>query len=171
VIPAGGQVLVVAASTGTFYGQNMTAGQAYAIAGGGNVGDGGPAASTHLNDAVDVAFDQPGNLLIADSGSDPDDSGDRGFGSLVRVVAATKGTFCGQAMTAGDIYTVAGGQNNGCLGGGGSGLATSAFLGEEIGSVRPDGDGNLIVTELGAPGVIDGMGTPRSRRMCRWSPR
>jgi hypothetical protein len=32
VIPAGGQVLVLAASTGTFYGQNMTAGQAYAIA-------------------------------------------------------------------------------------------------------------------------------------------
>jgi hypothetical protein len=75
-------------------------------------------------------------------------------------VAATKGTFYGQAMTAGDIYTVAGSQDNGCLGGGGSGLATSAFLGETIGSVRPDRDGNLIVAELGAPGVNDGMGTP-----------
>ncbi len=160
VIPAGGQVLVVAARTGTFYGQAMTAGHTYAIAGGGPGGDGGPATSAALNNADDVAFDQAGNLLIADSGSSPDDSGDCALGSLVRVVAAATGTFYGQAMTAGDIYTVAGDQNTGCLGGGGGGPAASAFLGEAIGSVRPDRDGNLIVTELGAPGFLDGGGPP-----------
>jgi len=165
VIPAGGQVLVVAARTGTFYGQAMTAGHTYAIAGAGGSrigigpdGDGGPATSALLNNAGDVAFDQAGNLLIADSGSDPLDSGDCAVGSLVRVVAATTGTFYGQAMTAGDIYTV-GGATVGCgNGGGGVGQATSVWLGALIGSVRPDRDGNLVVTELGQPGLVNESG-------------
>ena len=42
-------------------------------------------------------MDAAGNLLIADTGN-----------GRVRVVAASTGTFYGQAMTAGDIYTVAG---------------------------------------------------------------
>ena len=44
-----------------------------------------------------MAVDGAGNLVIADSDND-----------RVRVVAASTGTFYGQAMTAGDIYTVAG---------------------------------------------------------------
>ena len=42
-------------------------------------------------------MDGAGNLVIADTGND-----------RVRVVAASTGTFYGRAMTAGDIYTVAG---------------------------------------------------------------
>ena len=42
-------------------------------------------------------MDAAGNLLIADAGND-----------RVRVVAAHNGTFYGQTMTAGGIYTVAG---------------------------------------------------------------
>ena len=42
-------------------------------------------------------MDGAGNLLIADTDN-----------NRVRVVAASTGTFYGQAMTAGDIYTVAG---------------------------------------------------------------
>ena len=42
-------------------------------------------------------MDAAGNLLIADSNN-----------SRVRVVAASTGTFYGRAMTAGDIYTIAG---------------------------------------------------------------
>jgi len=157
VIAAGGQVLLVAASTGTFYGQAMTVGHTYAIVGtGGNRddspdGDGGPATSAVLSNADDVAFDQAGNLVLADSGSPPGGSGDCPVGSLVRVVAAATGTFYGQNMTAGDIYTVAGVQDAGCDLGAGSagGPAATAWLTAEIGSVRPDRDGNLILTEIG----------------------
>ena len=114
---------------------------------GGPAGDGGPATKAALSDAVDVAFDQAGNLLIADSG-DPTDCGEaKALGSLVRVVAARTGTFYGQKMTAGDIYTVAGRQSSRAAGNGG--LATRASLGTTIGSVRPDRAGNLVVAATG----------------------
>jgi hypothetical protein len=150
VIAAGPRVLVAAARTGTFYGRPMTAGQLYTVAGtaaasrdGGPDGDGGPATRATLSDAVDVAFDRAGNLLIADSGY-PSDCGEEALlGSLVRVVAARTGTFYGQKMTAGHIYTVAGVQSVGPAGDGG--LATKAWLGPAIGSVRPDRAGNLVV--------------------------
>ncbi len=41
--------------------------------------------------------DHSGNMVIADGGD-----------NQVRVVAGTTGTFYGQAMTAGDIYTLGG---------------------------------------------------------------
>jgi hypothetical protein len=96
----GAQVAVVAASTGTFYGQPMTAGDIYTIAGTGKEGfsgDGGPATAAELSKPAAVSVDSAGNLAIADPAS-----------NRVRVVAASSGTFYGQAMTAGDIYTVAG---------------------------------------------------------------
>jgi hypothetical protein len=153
VIAAGSQVLVVPARTGTFYGQEMTAGHAYAVAGtgairdGGPAGDGGPATRATLSGAVDVAFDRAGNLLIADAGHSADCGEAMPLGSLVRVVAARTGTFYGQKMTAGDIYTVAGVQSGGPAGDGG--LATRAWLGTSIGSVRPDRAGNLVVADNG----------------------
>jgi trimeric autotransporter adhesin len=89
------RIRVVAVSTGTFYGQAMTAGDIYTVAGdgkGGFSGDGGPATSAELSVPTGVAVDGSGNLVIADHNSD-----------RVRVVAASSGTFYGQAMTAGDI--------------------------------------------------------------------
>jgi trimeric autotransporter adhesin len=152
LIAAGLQVLVVAARTGTFYGQQMTAGHIYSVAGtaaagrdGGPDGDGGPATRATLSDAVDVAFDRAGNLLIADSGVRSDCGEEPLLGSLVRVVAARTGIFYGQKMTAGDIYTVAGVQSVGPAGDGG--LATRAWLGPEIGTVRPDRAGNLVLAD------------------------
>ena len=94
------RVRVVAAKTGTFYGQAMTAGDIYTVAGDGTLGfsgDGGPATSGELSDPAGVAVDAAGNLLIADTGN-----------ARVRVVAPRTGTFYGQPMTGGDIYTVAG---------------------------------------------------------------
>jgi hypothetical protein len=153
VIADGLQVLVAAARTGMFYGQQMTAGHLYTVAGsaaprdGNPDGDGGPATSAALSDAVNVAFDSAGNLLVADAGSLPADSGNPSLGSLLRVVAARTGRFYGQPMTAGDIYTVAGLQDPGPAGDGGR--ATRAWLGTAIGSVRPDRAGNLVLADAG----------------------
>ena len=171
VIAEGDRVRVVAAATGTFYGQPMTAGRIYTVAGqagkprgSGAAGDGGPAVKANLLDAVGVSFDQHGNLLIADSGFLNNCDQCTEVGSLVRVVAARTGTFYGRAMTAGDIYTVAGvgerpaGQGNG-------GPATKAWLGPSIGSVRPDRAGNLVIADLGAddPTLSFGVEAPSVR--------
>ena len=78
----------------------MTLAHIYTVAGNGTAGfagDGGPAASAELNGPRAVTVDARGNLVIADTGN-----------NRIRVVAATSGTFYGQAMTAGHIYTVAG---------------------------------------------------------------
>jgi sugar lactone lactonase YvrE len=112
------RVRVVAASTGTFYGVPMTAGDIYTVAGNGTAGfagDGGPAAASELHMPTDVITDGAGNLLIADQ-----------YNDRVRVIAATTGTFYGVPMTAGDIYTIAGTGPAGYAGDGG--LAVSAML-------------------------------------------
>ena len=64
------RVRVVAASTGTFYGQAMIAGDIYTVAGNGTEGsggDGGPATHALFDDPTGVALDAAGNLLIADT--------------------------------------------------------------------------------------------------------
>ena len=133
------RIRVVAASTGTFYGQAMTAGDIYTVAGTGRYGfsgDGGPgtrAAIALVFPSGGVAVDGAGNLIIADTGND-----------RVRVVAASTGTFYGQAMTAGDIYTVAGNGTSGFSGDGGA--ATSAEIASPA-SVAVDGAGNLVVAD------------------------
>ena len=131
-------VWVVAARAGTFYGQAMKAGDIYSIAGSGNFGysgDGGPATSARLARPAGLAFDPSGNLLIADS-----------LNSAVRVVAARAGTFYGQAMKAGDIYTIAGTGASGYSGDGGPG--TSANLSGPDG-VTTDQAGNAVVADTG----------------------
>ncbi len=132
------QIRVAAASTGTFYGQPMTAGDIYNVAGSGKrgfSGDGGQATSAALRSPYGIATDSAGDLLIADT-----------FNSRARMVAATTGTFFGQAMTAGDIYTIAGNGKVGFSGDGGP--ATSAKLGKPEGSAA-DGAGNLVVADTG----------------------
>ena len=130
-----GRIRVVAGSTGTFYGAAMTEGDIYTVAGGGfsNPGDGGPATSAVLFSPHGVAVDGAGNLVIADA-----------LGERIRVVAASTGTFYGQAMTAGDIYTVAG---NGKVGNDGDGLpATHARL-DHPHDVAVDSAGNLLIAD------------------------
>ena len=128
----------VAASTGTFYGKAMTAGDIYTIAGtgtGGLSGDGGPAAAAELLQPQAVAVDGIGNVLIADTGN-----------NRIRAVAASTGTFYGKAMTAGDIYTIAGTGSHGFSGDGGPG--TAAELNGPFG-VAADGAGNVLIADTG----------------------
>ena len=127
----------MAARTGTFYGKAMTGGDIYTVAGDGTFGfsgDGGPATSAELNGPQGVAVDAAGNLLIADTGN-----------GRIRVVAHT-GTFYGQPMTGGDIYTVAGDGTQGFSGDGGP--ATNARLASRR-SVAVDAAGNLLIADFG----------------------
>jgi hypothetical protein len=127
---------VVAASTGTFYGRPMTAGDIYTIAGNGSSGfsgDGGPATSAEVAYPQAVTVDAAGNLAIADT-----------FNNRVRVVAARTGTFYGPPMTAGDIYTVAGNGRIGFSGDGGP--ATSAELDAPC-SVAVGAAGALLIAD------------------------
>jgi sugar lactone lactonase YvrE len=131
-------VRVIAASTATFYGQAMTAGDIYTVAGTGTAGyagDGGPAASADLSVPPSVAVDSAGNLIIADYGND-----------AVRVVAASTATFYGQAMTAGDIYTVAGTGTAGFSGDGGPASSTELYYPQ---SVAADSAGDLLIADAG----------------------
>ncbi|MGH3156800.1 MAG: hypothetical protein ACRDNF_09530, partial [Streptosporangiaceae bacterium] len=112
----------------------MTAGDIYNIAGGhrGFSGDGGPATSAELYHPDGVTVDAAGNLVIADAGN-----------NRIRVIAESTGTFYGVPMTAGDIYTVAGGGDSG-LGDGGP--ATSAKL-DHPDDVAVDAAGNLVIAD------------------------
>jgi hypothetical protein len=132
------RIRVVAARTGTFYGQAMATGHIYTVAGDGNQGssgDGGPATSAELGGPSDVAVDGSGNLVIADN-----------YNDKIRVVAEATGTFYGQAMTAGDIYTVAGDGTQGFSGDGQA--ATAAELNRPLSAVV-DGAGNLVIADTG----------------------
>src|SRR5205814_431622 len=96
-------------------------------------GDGGPATSAQLNYPSGITVDGAGNLVIADSSN-----------NRVRVVAGSSATFYGIAMTAGDIYTVAGDGNADFSGD--TGPATSAKLDNPYG-VAVDGAGNLVIDD------------------------
>ena len=131
------RVRVVAERTGTFYGQAMTAGDIYTVAGTGTSGfsgDGGPATSAEVVPSG-TTLDAAGNLVIADT-----------FNNRVRVIAEHTGTFYGQAMTAGDIYTVAGTGVRAFSGDGGPG--TSAQIAQAA-DVALDGAGDVLIADTG----------------------
>jgi hypothetical protein len=131
----GNLVSVRATRSGAFYGRAMLAGHVYVVAGGGTqLGDGVPATSALLGQAA--ATDQAGNLVIADLGR-----------NRLRVVAKTTGTFYGQAMTAGDIYTIAGAGAAGTGDQGPAALARFSYSGPSA----------VVVTGSGASVVADGV--------------
>ena len=137
------RVRVVAERTGRFYGQNMTAGDIYSIAGGGThgLGDGGPGRRAALSSPWGVAVDRAGNVVVSDFGSLRADAGDR----RVRVVAGSTGRFYERKMTVGDIYTIAGGGPGGV---GDGEPAIRATLRHPAG-LAFDSAGNLAVADLG----------------------
>src|ERR1022692_1013602 len=131
---ADSQIAVVAARSGRFYGRAMIVGHVYRVAGNGTAGyrgDRGRAVSAELDFPAGVTVDRPGNLVIADTEN-----------QRIRVVAVRSGRFYGRAMTAGDIYTVAGNGTVGFRGDGGR--ANSARLNLPEG-VAVDHSGNLVI--------------------------
>jgi hypothetical protein len=97
-------VLLATDNGGTYYGIAVAAGDIGIVVGGtGSYGpyiaDGLSATSVgaELNDVRDIALGPTGALLLTD-----------GFMHAIRVVPATSGPLFGRAMTAGDLYTVAG---------------------------------------------------------------
>jgi DNA-binding beta-propeller fold protein YncE len=132
------RIRVVAVTTGTFYGQAMTAGHIYTVAGTGSFGysgNGGPALHAKFNHPYGVAVGGAGNLMIADWSN-----------NRVRVLAEANGTFYGIPMTTGDIYTVAGGAIGGFAGDGRRGIV--AELNGPTG-VAVDRAGNLVIADTG----------------------
>jgi len=126
----------VPASSGTYYGQSMTAGNIYTIAGNGTVGysgDGGAATSAQLHYPNGVAVDAQGDVAIADTRN-----------NVIRFVPKVSGTYFGQSMTSGDIYTIAGDGSPGNTGNGG--IGTSAKVKYPSG-VSFDSAGDLVFAD------------------------
>ena len=132
----------VPAATGTQWGQYMTAGRIYTIAGSasgtaGYSGDGGSSASALLNYPNALTMDAAGDIYISDS-----------YNSRVQEIAATTGTQWGQSMTAGDIYTIAGQQAGAHGSAGDNTLGTSAYL-YGVGGLALDSSGDLYIGDGG----------------------
>ena len=143
LLAGGTSVRVVAARTGTYYGQKMSAGRVYTLA-------------TGFNNAVDVRLDSFANLVVADGGTGATETNPE-VDAQIWVIAKRTGTFYGHQMTAGHMYVVAGNPFGYVLGNGV--LATSADLGVNIGTVRLDRAGNLVIADPGGGGTSGNSGT------------
>jgi hypothetical protein len=97
-------VLLATGSSGTYYGTAVAAGDIGIVVGG--TGSYGPyiadglsatGSTAELNDVRGIALGPTGALVLTD-----------GFMHVIRVVPAQSGPMFGRAMTAGDLYTVAG---------------------------------------------------------------
>jgi predicted nucleotidyltransferase len=123
-------------TSGTFFGQSMTADYIYTIAGNGTGaygGDGGAATSGQIYEPRGVSVDRSGNLYIADSKN-----------HRIRFIPIVSGTYFGQSMTANYIYTIAG--NGTGSYGGDTGAATLAQINNPY-DVSVDEGGNVYVAD------------------------
>ena len=130
----------VFATGGQNFGQSMTAGDIYTIAGSisgtsGVNGDGGPATSALLNSPTMIGTDQGGNLYIADRGN-----------NRIQEVPVTTATQRGQPMTAYGMYTIAGSATGGAGIAGDGGPATSALL-NFVNDMAVDPSGNVYIAD------------------------
>ena len=127
------RVREVPVATGTQRGQSMTKNDIYAIAGNGTAGtagNGGAATSANLNGPGNATVDTAGDLYISDTAN-----------NRVQEVPVASGTQWGQAMTANDVYTVAGSSSgaSGSSGDGGPGTSARLTVAENV-SLDPEGD-------------------------------
>ena len=89
---------------------SVTAGNVYKLAGNGGSSatpDGTAGINANVNGTSEMTLDNAGNVVLAvQSGASYGDS------PAIQVLAEATGTFYGTSMTAGDVYTVAGGPSN-----------------------------------------------------------
>jgi hypothetical protein len=143
-------VLLATEGGGTFYGTAVGAGDIGVVMGGtGNYGpyiaDGLSATSVgaELNDARDIALGPTGALVLTD-----------GFMHVIRVVPAQSGALFGRAMTAGDLYTVAGALPVGTASGGGNGTRwVVAHMGTPTG-VAVTKSGSVVYSDAATGAVV-----------------
>jgi RHS repeat-associated protein len=137
---ANNRIQEVAAATHAQWGQQMTGGDMYTIAGSatsanGDSGDGGPATAALLDGPQSIAVDPSGDVYFTDS-----------VNNRVQEIASASGTQWGQSMTAGDIYTVAG-SATGTSGNAGDGGPAASALMSDTQSVSVDPEGDLYITD------------------------
>src|SRR5450756_359576 len=129
----------VAAASGTQWGVARTASDVYTIAGSatgtsGIAGDGAAASAAFLSNPAGVTVDSSGDVIIADAGN-----------NRVQEMAGAAGTFWGQTMVSGDMYTVAGSAAGtaGFSGDGGAALSATCLL------YTSDAADDLLCVDLG----------------------
>jgi len=120
--------------TGTYYGILMTGEYIYTIAGTGTAGKGGDGnpLSSLLNNPDGICVDSFQNLYVADKGN-----------NRIRMIPKVTGTYYSIAMTANNIYTIAG---TGTAGKGGDGSPLSSELYNPI-KIFVDSLGNLYIAD------------------------
>lgn len=131
-------VRMIPAASANCFGMNMTAGSIYTIAGTGTAsysGDEAAATSATLNGPYAVTTDGNGDLFISDTGN-----------NVIRMVAATPGSYFNVSMNRGFIYTIAGNGTGSYSGDGAS--ARSAELATPYG-IQITGLGSLIFSDTG----------------------
>jgi hypothetical protein len=131
-------VMLLPQNAGTFYGQAVTPGLYYIIAGNGTIGfsgKGGPGAQAQLalQTFAGLATDASANLFVADGGD-----------NVVWMVAGSTGTYRGSPVTAGHIYVVVG---NGTPGSSGNKKPASTAMLDGPEGVAVDHTGNLLVSD------------------------
>jgi hypothetical protein len=129
----GGCDWVLPATTGILDGMSVTAGNVYKLAGNGGAtatSSGLPAVQSNVAGTAEMTLDSAGNVVLAVQSHS-------GFGTspAIQVLAESTGNYYGTAMTAGDLYTVAGGSSN-----------TLATLSGPT-SILNAGGGNLLFTD------------------------
>lgn len=129
----------VPAASGSQWGQSMTAGDIYTVAGSssgtaGSSGDGGAVKSALLHYPCGIATDAAGDVFIADFSND-----------RVQEMAVVTGTQRGTKMTGGDMYTIAGTTGSDGLTGDG-GKATAGLLDDPT-SVAADVAGDVYIAD------------------------
>jgi hypothetical protein len=133
------RVLMVPRASATFFGQAMSSGHVYAVAGTGTctlANASGPARSAQLSAPSAVTVDQAGDLFITESGRQDVDE-----------VPAVPGTYYGVPIGAGDIAPVAGsGSNNTFLGQGQPATGSYAEM-NYPGGTAVDGAGDLFIAD------------------------
>ena len=138
--------------TQSLYGVSCPAGNVTTLVGPantfGSAGDGGPGVSAQLYRPDQLVIDRDGNLLVAD-----------GSNNRIRCLAAASGTYYGQAMTGGNLYTVAGNGMAGSAGDGGAALQAqlnnpSGLAVDPLGRLYIVSKNDYRVRVVGTDGVI-----------------